>query len=170
MNKLKEWWGRLFQNPSYVQVYLGIFILILLGSFATKCRAESVMQFEMGTTVSRGMTPALGLSVVWLDAAPGDADFQCGIELVGTSENRVSNPNQAAFQCLVVDGYHRFDIGIGVVVLQNIDEYNGSHANFSLLFGYRFTEDIGLYYRHWSNAGTIKPNTGRDMLLVIYRF
>jgi hypothetical protein len=152
------------------QIILVVFALLLLGTFATKCRAESVMQFELGSTVSRGVTPALGLTVVWLDAGPGDSDFQCGIELVGTSEHTQENPNQAAVQCLIVDGYKKFDLGIGVVALQNTDEFNGSHTNFSLMAGYRFTDHLGLIYRHWSNAGTIKPNTGRDMLLVTYRF
>lgn len=177
-DKVKKYWtssvawvSRLTRNPPSAQIAILIFILLLLGAFATQCRAESVLQFEGGSTVGRGYAPAVGVSVVWPDAGPLDADFQCGIQLVGTSTFRDNDqPNQAAVQCLVVDGYKRLDLGIGVVALQNTDDYNGSHVNFSLLAGYRFTDKFGVIYRHWSNAGTVKPNIGRDMLLLTYRF
>ena len=165
-----EWVRRITSNPGKAQLGILVFILLLLGGFATQCRAEPVMQFEGGSTIVRGYTPAIGLTIIWPEAGPLDADFQCGIQLVGTSEYRSDNPNQAAVQCLVVDGYKKLDLGIGVVALQNTDDYNGSHANFSLMAGYRFTDKFGVIYRHWSNAGSVDPNLGRDMLLVTYRF
>lgn len=165
-----EWFGRLTSNPRKAQLAILVFVLILLGTFATQCRAESVVQFEGGSTVARGYTPVVGITVVWPEAGPKDADFQCGIMLVGTSNYKSDNPNQAAVQCLLVDGYKKLDLGIGVVALQNTDDYNGSHGNFSLMAGYRFTDKFGLIYRHWSNAGSVKPNLGRDMVLLTYRF
>ena len=165
-----EWLSRITDNPRKAQIAIFVFVLLLLGTFATQCRAEPIMQFEGGSTVVRGYTPAIGLTVIWPEAGPLDADFQCGIQLIGTSDYRSDNPNQAAVQCLVVDGYKKLDLGIGIVALQNTDDYNGSHANFSLMAGYRFTDKIGVIYRHWSNAGSVDPNLGRDMVLLTYRF
>lgn len=165
-----KWFRRITRHAGSVQLILLIVVLLLLGSFATTCRSESIIQVEGGSTLSRGYTPALGLTIVWPESGPGDADFQCGLMLVGTSEFKTNNPNQAAVQCLIVDGYKRFDLGLGIVALQNTDDYNSSHTNFSLLAGYRFTDRLGVIYRHWSNAGTTKPNIGRDMLLLTYRF
>lgn len=177
MNKIKqifmigvEWVSRLSQNSKEMKPLILVFILVLLGAFATTCRSESLLQFELGSTVERGNAPAMGVTIVWPNAGPKDADFQCGIEIVGSSVYRNHNPNQAAGQCLIVDGYKRFDIGLGVVYLQNIDDYNGSHTNFSLMAGYRITDTWGVIFRHWSNLGTMHPNIGRDMLLVTYRF
>lgn len=166
-----SWLSRITSNPRASQIGILVFVLVLLGAFATQCRAESVMQFEGGSTVVRGYTPVIGLTIIWPEAGPLDADFQCGIQLVGTSTFRDKDQsNQAAVQCLVVDGYKKLDLGIGVVALQNTDDYNGSHANFSLMAGYRFTDKFGIRYRHWSNAGSVDPNLGRDMVLLTYKF
>lgn len=176
--KVKEYWkagvqwlGRITDNPRKAQLAILVFVLLLLGTFATQCRAEPVLQFEGGSTIVRGYTPAVGLTLIWPEAGPLDADFQCGIQLVGTSTFRDEHQsNQAAVQCLIVDGYKKLDLGIGVVALQNTDDYNGSHANFSLMAGYRLTDKFGVLYRHWSNAGSVDPNLGRDMVLLTYRF
>lgn len=171
MNKITEWFGRLTRNPNKAQIAILVFVLLFLGSLATQCRAEPVAQFELGSTVARGVAPVVGLSVIWPDAGPKDADFECGVQLIGTSTfKNEDQSNQAAFQCLLVDGYKKLDLGLGVVYLQNTDGYNGSNTNFSLKFGYRFTDRISLSWRHWSNAGTSKPNYGRDMLVLGYRF
>lgn len=169
MKKIAEWFGRLSMNPTKVKFAILAFVVIALSAFATKCRAadDVTLSVETGTTYIRGETPVFGLTVNWLNAGPKDADFQCGLMLVGST---AGNRNQAGFQCLMVDGFGKFDIGLGLVALQNIDEYNGSHANFSLMLGYRFTDRFGLKVRHWSNAGTTDSNKGRDMLLVSYQF
>jgi hypothetical protein len=69
-------------------------------------------------------------------------------------------------QCKVLDGFGKLDVGIGIVALQNRDAYNGSTANFSLELSYKLSERLSVVAGHWSNAGTRKPNLGRDMLLL----
>lgn len=151
-----------------VTVFLG---LILLGA-ATQCRgAEPVAQFELGHTVIRGPATAARLSVQWPDAGPKDAGFECGLTLIGEYEYKGSQPNQAIADCALVDGLRGFDFGIGPAYLQNIDTVNGSHFNFHLLA--RWTSPNGRHmvtWHHWSNAGTVKPNAGRDIVAYGYRF
>jgi hypothetical protein len=68
-------------------------------------------------------------------------------------------------------GFGPLEIGLGVAFLQNTDVYNGSHGNFALQIAYRFKRwPVTLTVRHWSNAGTVQPNLGRDFALVSWRF
>lgn len=149
-----------------------IFIGFFLGTLATKARAdESYLEVRGGTTAVRGLTVVMGLDLVFPDAAPGDADYRCGVVLVGPSTDYgVKQRQQAAVQCQIVDGYGRFDMGLGIAALQHTDTYNGSTVNFSLSIGYRITDRVSVQFQHWSNAGTVKPNKGRDMLTIGWRF
>jgi hypothetical protein len=87
----------------------------------------------------------------------------------GSTLNGEFQQNNFALSAAVIDSLGKFDVGIGAAYLQNTDTYNGSHVNFKLMLGYRF-EKISVRWAHFSNGGTIKPNKGRDMILVEYKF
>jgi hypothetical protein len=163
--------NRLFRNPPGAVIGIAVFILLLILGALNTCSAESVLQMEVGSAVIRGETPAVGITVTWPEAGPGDADFECGLALVGEYTFKgVTYANQAALQCLLVEHLGKLDVGIGAVMLQNADALNGSRGNFSLKLGWRFDDLWQAQWRHWSNAGTRYPNYGRDMLLVTRRF
>jgi len=161
----------LFRNPRPVVYGISVFVLAAIAAFGSRCRAEPIFQVEAGAAIIRGQAEVLGLTVLWPEAGPKDADFSLGLELIGSSRYGArEQPNQVGLQVQMVDGFGRFDIGLGIVFLQNTDAYNGSRANFSLLAGYRFTDRLSLIVRHWSNAGTTDHNLGRDRLLLTWRF
>jgi len=149
-------------------------VAVLLALFlfgASKCaKAEPVITAEAGLAVMRASTPALRLSVEWPKAAH-NADFQCGLSLIGPYEFKGANANQAVADCLVVvQPFAALDVGVGPAYLQNVDQINGSHFNFALMARYRFGDRWALAWRHWSNAGTKPPNYGRDLLVLGYSF
>jgi len=158
-------------NPKKVQITVALVVLAALFAYGTKCHGEEVV-FSGGTTVAHGPAEAIDLS--WrFPSEVTDAYWQASLTLVGDSEYGGRQPNQAAAQVLYVDGFGPMDIGIGAALLQNVDRYNGSHANFALQIGYNFRlfgVDLYAQYRHWSNAGTVKPNLGRDIVFVGHRF
>lgn len=161
----------LFNNPKKAILLIAVFLALILAAFATTCRSAE-LNFESGASVMHGHPVTIGLSVdfahqydVGVDAQ--DFNFQCGVLLKASARG---NPNNIGVQCLVVDGFGRFDLGIGPAYLQNTDSLNGSHLNFSLLARYRFTNQISLVYRHWSNAGTKMPNVGSDMTFIAFTF
>lgn len=161
----------LFRNPRPVVYGLVVFTVLAITAFATQCRADPVFVVEAGATLFRGPAEVLALNVHWPEAGPKDADLSMGLTLIGSSKYRgLDQPNQAAIQFQMVDGFGYLDIGVGVVFIQNTDAYNSSPANFFLMLGYRFSKHFGLVIRHWSNAGTVEGNLGRDMLLVGWRF
>lgn len=134
---------------------------------------------ETGTTIFRGRTPQIGVTANFLNvgqAAGRDFDLQVGLGVI--AEYRlygVLYSNQLYFQALVIDGIGPVDVGVGGVYLQNTDQLNGSNANFSLYLAYRASvfggrDNVKAYYRHFSNAGTALPNTGRDFIGLAYSF
>ncbi len=162
------------QGKPKVQAGVLLIIVLIVIGLATKARAgESYAQFGVGSAVVRGPAPVLNLSIVYPDAGPGDASFEIGVMFIGestTPDNGHQRQNFAWYGALV-EGFGRFDVGVGPAFLQNLDTYNGSHTNFTLLLGYRFKRvPITLRIQHFSNGGTVSPNKGRDSLLAIWRF
>lgn len=160
-----------FDNPPVTTVLILLVLGFLAWAVSTVARSEPRLDAEIGATTVRGPASALVLNLVWPEAGPGDADFQCGLGLISRYHLRqIQQPNQAVAYCALVDGIGRFDVGIGPAYLQNTDLINGSHFNFTLLMRYRFAKKWALTVRHFSNAGTVKPNLGRDVLLLTRDF
>lgn len=159
-----EWLGRIVGNAPKMKLMIGAFVLLLLIALATRCHAQGIAA-SAGTTIVRGESPVLTLAY----EAPlvNDTRWWVGATLIGESTlNDQFQRNQFAWHAGVVDGFGKFDIGLGVAYLQNTDTYNGSHTNFALRIGYRFTKRVGLEVLHFSNAGTRSPNKGRDLLML----
>lgn len=64
----------------------------------------------------------------------------------------------------------KFELGIGPAYLNAINRANGSNFNATLLIEYRPGDHWTLSIRHFSNAGSVSPNMGQDMILVGYVF
>ena len=160
------------RNPK-TQLLVGIVLALFLAGAATTCRgAEPVLQFGIGSAVIRGEAPALDLALVYPEAGPGDADYVLGVTLIGDSE-LYGQPqrNQVAWRAGVVEGFGRFDVGLGVARLQNEDAFNSCRLQFALSLGYRFVHwPVVVGLQHFSNSGTCSPNKGRDLLMVGWRF
>lgn len=169
MDRIKALWGSLFRNPDKVKAIIAVFAIVLMISTATRCHGSEV-EWGAGMTVARQQSAVIKFDIVWPKAGPIDADYRCGLVLIGASIDTGEDRNNAAVQCQVVDGFGKFDIGLGLVALQHTDALNGSTVNFSLSLGYRFGDHFAITYGHWSNAGTVKPNTGRDMVFFSWRF
>lgn len=66
------------------------------------------------------------------------------------------------------DGFHLQPLA-GVVVIGHTDELLGSNFQFTeeLAVGFK---NVSLGYKHFSNAGIIRPNIGRDYLFLNFNF
>lgn len=141
-----------------------IFVALLILAFATRCRAESELWLEAGSTIVRNEAPVLGFAIDWPNAGPTDTGYSLSLHLIGESGDDI--PNQSALGIMIVDGFGRFDIGFGACLLHHIDGRNGSKANFMLSIGYRFGDKTAARVRHCSNAGQTDVNKGLDMALL----
>lgn len=163
--RVRGWIARIFPHERRIRYVLVVFVVLLITAIATQCRAQG-MSVEVGSAVYRGETPALGFVKSWRNRGVGDYSYECGFGIVGSSTFRgVEQRNQGVAECLMVDGFGRFDIGAGLAAQSSSDDYN-TRVNFSLLLRWRITDRVSLSYRHRSNAGTGTPNKGRDLLLV----
>lgn len=151
------------QGNRKTQIGVVAVLALLLLAFCTTARAEPYASFGVGSTVVRGEAPMVDLTITYPEAGPKDADYAIGVSFIGGSEFNGNQPNQFAWRAEVLDGFGKFDVGLGVAYLQNTDAFNGSHTNFTLSLHYRW-EKWKVSIRHYSNGGTIKPNKGRDML------
>jgi hypothetical protein len=166
--RVPAWLAQIFPHKPAIRYVLAAFVLMLIAAFATQCRAEG-LQLEVGSTIVRGEAPALGFVKSWRNRGVGDYAYECGFGIVGSSTFRgAPQRNQGVAECLLVDGFGRFDIGAGLAAQSSSDDYN-TRVNFSLLLRWRVTERLSLTYRHRSNAGSGDPNVGRDVLLVGWR-
>lgn len=153
------------------QIAVSIVVVLLLAGLATTCRADSYIQFGAGSTIARGETSALDLSVVYPDGLPGDADLQVGMTLIGESTlYGIDMPPQIMWRAQIVEGFGRFDVGLGAAWVRNTDIYNCSGPSFVLSLGYRFKFPVTAFVQHFSNAGSCRPNKGRDMAFLAWRF
>jgi hypothetical protein len=161
-------------NPGNTKTQSGVAVvlLLLIAAFATNCaRADdNYVQMGLGSTIMRGPAPVIDLQLVYPDLGPKDARVEFGATIIGASNyGGVDQPNNFAFSAAVVDSLGGFDVGLGAAFLQNTDKYNGSHLNFKLILGYRW--DWGsIRWSHFSNAGTVKPNLGRDWINLNWEF
>lgn len=161
----------IFGNNKRTTIAVSVVLAALLIAFATTCRSEPVASFEAGSTMLRAPALGLGIVVAWPEAGPRDADFEVGLHLIDSSSfYSREQPRQAIAEALIVDGFGRIDIGLGGAWLQNVDDMNGSNANFALLLRWRATEHLSIAWRHWSNAGSKFPNYGRDLAAVSWKF
>ena len=159
---------KLFDNQKPVVYGIAAFVVILLILWSVKARADD-LYFEAGSAVIRGETPAIGVHINWREKGPANTDYEAGFDLVGQSTNYRSNPNAIILHGALVDGYKNFEAGLGFY-WHNVEwEYNCDFG-FQLLARWRFTERVAVQWRHFSSAGSCKPNAGRDLLLFSWRF
>lgn len=155
-----------------------LFVILLGFTYCTAAHAaEPYRQISAGSTVIRGSSAVIDLSVNYPEAGPGDSNLEVGVTFIGMSNFKgVEQRNNFAWHAALIDGFGNFDVGIGPAYLQNTDTYNGSHLNFVLLMGYRTPWKIlgrcplTVRYQHFSNGGTTDVNKGRDMVFAGCRF
>lgn len=164
MNYLKKIWVSLFPHQKTVRYVLSVFVLALLAAFATKCRADDSVLFEGGVQYLRG--PAATMLVGLQYDGPSDSTIEPGLFLVGRTD---AGRGVMGGQVLLVDGFGRLDLGIGLAAMNADHHQLGSRINFALMVRY----NIGRSYvavRHFSNAGTTAENTGIDLVTFGWRF
>ena len=161
--------NRLFRNPKPALYGIIIFLCLLIILFATKARAEQTLALEAGSAVLRGETPTLGFTIACKECGPVRTDYEFGFELMGASSYYVDNPNVIQLHAQIVDGWKRFEMGLGFFWLNQPVEYTCDFG-FHLLARYRFNDRFALQWRHSSSAGSCVPNAGRDLVTLGVRF
>lgn len=169
--------GKLFHNPPKVVIVITAFVLLFLAGLIWNKSHAAVLdapyvQMSGGTTVVRGPAPVLDLTFTQPSNALHGAFWSESLTIIGSSTyDNKPVPNNMAVRGLFLDGFGRFDVGMGLSWMLNPLPYNGSNVNFNLQVDYRFKFlPITLTYTHMSDAGMTAHNLGRDIVLIGWRF
>lgn len=164
-------------NPKTTFAVLALVALLVLGAIIPQCHgAEATdapyVQISAGKTYIRGPADVLDLTFTQPASVLRNAFWQESLTVIGPSTYHGNSvPNNFAVRGLFVDGFGRFDVGLGVSWMQNYLPYNGGNINFALQLSYRFVVlPITLTVGHLSDAGSRLPNLGRDFVFLGWRF
>lgn len=155
-----------------------LFVIILLILFATPARSEPELRVEAGSTVLKGETAAVGMTVRWRESGPVGTDWEGGFRLIHSSDEpgRMNSPRSFTLHGQIVDGYKGFEAGFGFA-FTNVD--NLYHCRFTAnltagLDGHylpgKWNDRMTLRWYHNSSAGSCTPNTGRDVIMLGWKF
>lgn len=159
---------KMFDNNKAMVALIVLFVAALMILFSIKARASDLL-FEGGSAIVRGETPVIGLQVRWPQAGPVNTDWEAGFLLSAQSEHKRSNPNAFTGYGLIVDGYRNFEMGLGFAYT-NVEWEYSCQLTAALMMRWRFSDRIAAQWRHFSSAGSCKPNPGRDFITLSWRF
>jgi len=160
-----------FNNRKGVIVAILCLILLFIsyGVFAT--------EVEVGPTFAGEFNDGMGLV---LTERVADGKIDLGMAIIGeqnyAKENLIleNNGNFFAVFCQTKpkSWFVLFpaDVCIGGAYWIHTSRFIGDELGFHLALKWRIGEHASINLRHWSNAGTVKPNRGQDLLTFGWRF
>lgn len=154
--KFLVWLRGLVGNNLRATILIGVFLLLLV-FFAARCSAAVEADLSGGASFGcLKYAPVMGLDIR-APFAPGFG-WNAGVALWG---NDGTTRNNFDWHGRVEFSRGAFGAGLGVAYLQNIDQVNGSHGEFSLELFWRPWR-VGAELIHISDAGTTATNCGRN--------
>jgi len=161
---------KLFENRKKVLYIILGFVAVWLFILSVDVRAESELRFDGGMAVLKGETPTIGMNIKWPLAGPVNTDYELGFHLIGSSDTpkKPDSPNSITAYGMLVDGYKWYEMGLGFGLTNNDNKYH-CRATFTLMAGAKWKR-LTLRWYHNSSAGSCRPNTGRDLVKVGWRF
>jgi hypothetical protein len=139
-----------------IGIFLFIFLFVLAG---TKCHGAE-LDLRTGVQFGGGGTGAVLGTDVRVPLNINTLYWVSGVDLIGKTSKASSNWD---WHTGIESCRGNFCATLGASYLQNIDNINGAHTNFSLGLSYRFggrVSALGVF--HLSDAGTTKVNIGRQ--------
>lgn len=160
----------LFNNPKSTVKLILVGLALIIGAVIYSTKAESAeLDLGYGRTILRGPTDIAAVTVVYPKQI-GDIDLYTGVLLIGTYDFRdVPQANQVVVRSGFTAHIKQFGASLGVAKIQHEDDLNSGAINFNLGLSYRWRRLV-VSYNHLSNAGTERPNIGRDMVILSWRF
>ena len=158
-----------FNNPKPAIYFIFAFVALIVLFLAIDAKAETEVEYGatfLSADYSDGA--AMFFSEIWADK------YLVGFGIIGDqvgkfSEGELPVESNMLIQAQRLVSYKGVELGIGVATWQHTNRALGDEFTFSLSAGYSFG-NWHVRYRHYSNGGTARPNTGQDLLLIGYRF
>lgn len=170
--RILSWLKKFKPDSSDTVLYLIVgFVLLYILLVSLKAEAherEPELRLHGGSAVIRGYTPYIGFDIAYPDKGPVGLDYEFGFRLIGESTDTQYNPNQVVLHAMAWDGYRGWEMGLGFGWFNNESSYT---CQFNFALGARYRADRwSIGWQHYSSSGSCRPNKGRDLLGVSYRF
>jgi hypothetical protein len=163
--------NKLFNNPRAAVVIILVLIVLF---FAYKANATEA---EIGATYASKFNS--GVAIVMTERFL-DNKMDVGVALIGEQdydkENIVVGNNGNIFVAFVASKPASWwivlpaEAHIGMAYWIETNRFIGDELGYQLALKWHFGKHATLGIRHWSNAGTVKPNRGQDLLTLGWRF
>jgi len=161
--------NKLFDNPKGAVIAI---LIVLLLFFAYKAKATEV---EIGPTFASGFNGGVGLV---LTERVYQEKFDLGIALISEQDyNDLKLDNNGnVFVAFVAQKPETWwkalptEVHIGAAYWIHTSRFIGDELGYTLVLKWRITDHQSIGIRHWSNAGTTKPNRGQDLITWGWRF
>ena len=172
-------WIRKIEEKFKPWMMIVVFIILLVIGFANEAKADvdkTGVQIELGGGFLSGQYSKAGAIAV---QQRFDNKFSIGMGYI--SEQWViprREPKTWVQENLWVQAQRHvglqvggnWDFGIGIAYFNSTNRALGSHFTAALSLEYNFNRKWNVKLRHFSNAGSARPNMGQDMLMIGYRF
>lgn len=161
----------LLNNPkSTVKIVAVVMTLFVAALFVSTCKAGTPeFRFGGGSTYIRAPVPFADAVLVWPKTIH-NIDLYAGLTLIGDYDYEgVHNDNQIVARFGVTPHIGPLGVSLGAAVIQHDDLINSGRINFNLALLYE-RKNFVAFVGHISNAGTSKPNRGRDLIGAWWRF
>ena len=150
---------------------VAVFVVVLFAYFGCEAaRADSSVFVEAGGTVlsgetSKGVALILGQEFGRWELSGGYVSYQiCRCNYPEDLEPNIFVQGQRVVELGPTA------LGIGMAYFQNTNRALGKNLTWSLMMQWNVNDRLALQFRHWSNAGSGKPNLGQDLISIAYRF
>jgi len=149
---------------------LRLFLLSSVFSLALAAQAAD-FRLNIGAATLRGGTATVGARAVFPQAVSQRVSFEAGVQLLDSSRYRsFAQPGQTMVTTQIVRDIDFIEVAFGVAYVSHDDIYNSGRFNFITSARFHLSERIDAEWIHVSNAGIEKPNRGRDMAVLAYKF
>jgi hypothetical protein len=161
---------KLFNNPKKA---VALIMLVILLFAAYKSEAT---EMELGATYTGEFNGGYGITII---ERVFDGKMDIGVALISDQqwENVSVSNNGNFFLSYVATRPENWWIVLPTEVhigashwIKTQSPINGCHLGYLLGLKWRVTDHASIGIRHWSNAGTCRPNRGQDILTFGWRF
>lgn len=170
-DKIKGWFttglGGLLDNPKTATLIV-LTVISLFFLFISFSADASETRLELGPTYTSEFNGGAGL--IYTERFKGKWDI--GIALIGEQDwkGQTTGNNGNVFGQRIVK-YRKIELGLGAAYwITTDDRIIGCNLGFTMMTRWNITDRLSATIRHWSNAGTCKPNRGQDLLTIGWRF
>jgi hypothetical protein len=157
-------------TDKYTPPWVLVTIFVLLALFGLS-RESDAAELQMGPTYLSGETSSGAFVLLREDYGK----YSFGIGLTSPQKCRcrtetVDIDTNAYIQAeRNIRVYERFSVSIGASYWNRTSRVNGSHFAFPLTLRFDINDRLSIGVRHWSNAGSARPNLGQDAIYIGWR-